>query len=51
MSYFTERVPTRGEREIWVEIRDGSSPTKSRRLPYLAADIPVAIQSEVAGGR
>jgi len=48
VSYFTERVPTRGEREIWVEIRDGSSPTKSRRLPYLAADIPVAIQSENA---
>jgi hypothetical protein len=48
VSYFTERVPTRGEREIWVEIRDGSSPTKARRLPYLAADIPVAIQSEVA---
>lgn len=47
MPYFTERVPTRGEREVWVEIRDGSSPTKSRRLPYLAADIPQTPQSEV----
>lgn len=46
MSYFTERVPSRGEREIWVEFRDGSSPVKSRRVPYVGTDMPFAIQAE-----
>ena len=48
MSYFTERVPSRGEREIWFELQDGSSPTNSRRVPYVATDIPFAIQAEEA---
>jgi hypothetical protein len=46
VSYFTERVPSRGQDNVWLEIRDGSSPKKSRRLPYLATDIPYAVQAE-----
>lgn len=44
--YFQEAVPTRNERNIWVEIIDGSSPPKSRRLPYTAASIPKPTHSE-----
>lgn len=44
--YFQEAVPTRNERNIWVEIIDASNPVNRRRLPYTAADIPMPTNSE-----
>ena len=44
--YFQEAVPTRNERNIWVEIIDASNPVKRRRMPYISADIPHPMNSE-----
>lgn len=44
--YFAEAVPTRNERNIWVEIIDASNPVKRRRMPYISADIPHPTNSE-----
>lgn len=45
VEYFTESVPTRNERNIWVEIV-GAVSSQKRRLPYIGADIPMPTQSE-----